>query len=99
MNRRVIYVNCFLMKFNFYKRDYAQKCLKACVNCVLKFQVFFLNLSSKFPGSVRVRTSKYPYMDICGVCLYVQLEQLVGLYGFMLLCIWYGGSHTDQGYR
>ena len=26
------------------------------------------------------------------------LEQLVGLYGFMLLCIWYGGSHTDQGY-
>ena len=26
---------------------------------------FFLNLSCKFPADVRVRTSKYPYMDMC----------------------------------
>ena len=43
----------------------AQKCLKPCVNGVLKFQLFFLNLFSKFPAGVRVRTSKYPYMDMC----------------------------------
>ena len=43
-----------------------QKCLKPCVNGVLKFQFFFLNLSSKLPAGVRVRMSKYPYMDICG---------------------------------
>ena len=30
----------------------------------LKFKFFFLNLTSKFPASVRVRTSKYPYMDM-----------------------------------
>ena len=30
---------------------------------------YFLNLSSKFPAGVRVRTSKYPYMDICDVDL------------------------------
>ena len=36
-----------------------------CVNGVLKFQFFFLILSSKFPAGVKVRTSKYPCMDIC----------------------------------
>ena len=30
-----------------------------------KFQLFFLNLSSKFPAGVSVRMSKYPYMDSC----------------------------------
>ena len=44
----------------------AQKCLKTCVNFVLKFHLFFLNLPSKVAAGVRVRTSKYPYMDICG---------------------------------
>ena len=43
----------------------AQKCLKPSVNGVLKFQFFFLNLSSKVLAGVGVRTSKYPYMDIC----------------------------------
>ena len=43
----------------------AQKFLKPCVNGVLKFQFFFLNLSSKFLAGVRVGTSIYPYMDIC----------------------------------
>ena len=38
-----------------------QKFPKPCVNGVLKFQFFFLNLSSKFPADVRVRKSKYPY--------------------------------------
>ena len=33
---------------------------------ILKFQFFFLNLSNEFPAGDRVRTSKYPYMDICG---------------------------------
>ena len=36
------------------------------VNGALKFQFSLLNLSSKFPAGVRVRMSKYPYMDICG---------------------------------
>jgi hypothetical protein len=51
--------------FNFDLGVLAQKCLKPCVNGVLKFQFFFLNLSSKFLAGVGVRTSKYPYMDIC----------------------------------
>ena len=34
------------------------------VNGVLKFHFFFLNLSSKFPARVRVRMSKYPYVDV-----------------------------------
>ena len=33
----------------------------------LKLQFFFLNLSSKVLAGVGVRTSKYPYMDICGI--------------------------------
>ena len=45
----------------------AQKCLKPCVNRVLKFNFFFLNLSSKVLAGVGVRTSKYPYMDICAM--------------------------------
>ena len=43
----------------------AKECLKPCVKGVLKFQFFNLNLSSKFPASVRVKMSKYPYMDMC----------------------------------
>ena len=31
----------------------------------LNFQFFFLNLSSKVLAGVGVRTSRYPYMDIC----------------------------------
>ena len=31
----------------------------------LKFQFVSLNLSSKFPAGVRVRTPKNPYMDMC----------------------------------
>ena len=33
---------------------FAQKCLKTCVNCILKFNCFFFNLSSKVPAGVRV---------------------------------------------
>ena len=55
----------FLINFNFDFRALAQKCLKPCVNGVLKFQFVFLNLSSKVIAGVWVRTSKYPYMDIC----------------------------------
>ena len=36
----------------------------------LKFQFFFLNLSSKVLAGVGVRTSKYPYMDICVIWLF-----------------------------
>ena len=56
MNLRAYYFNFGVL---------AQKCLKPCVNDVLKFQFFFLNLSSKVLAGVWVRTSKYPYMDIC----------------------------------
>ena len=55
----------FFISFNFDFLVLAQKCLKLCVNGVLKFQFFFLNLSSKVLAGVGVRTSKYPYMDIC----------------------------------
>ena len=55
----------FFINFNFDFGVLAQKCLKPCVNGVLKFQFFFLNLSSKVLAGVGVRTSKYPYMDIC----------------------------------
>ena len=50
----------FLINFYFNFWVYAPECLKTCVNCVF-FQLFFLNLSSKVPAGVRVRTSKYPY--------------------------------------
>ena len=62
MNPRAYYLN-----FTFDFGVLAQKCFKLCVNGVLKFQFFFLNLSSKVLAGVGVRTSKYPYMDICGV--------------------------------
>ena len=42
----------------------AQKCLKICVYCILKFHLFILNLYSKVPAGVGVRLSKYRYMDI-----------------------------------
>ena len=45
------------------------------VYCVLKFQLFFLNLSSKVLTGIRVTTSKYPYMaifdNLCVVALFV----------------------------
>ena len=63
MNLRAYYLNCF--QLNLYFGVLAQKYLKSCVNGVLKFQFFFLNLSSKVLAGVIVRTSKYPYMDIC----------------------------------
>ena len=53
------------INFNFEFGVLAQKCLKPCVNGVLKFKFFFLILSSKVLAGVRVRTFKYPYMDIC----------------------------------
>ena len=57
------------MNFNFDFGVLAQKCLKPYVNGVLKFQFFFLNLSTKVLAGVGVRTSKYPYMDLCVTCL------------------------------
>ena len=57
----------FFKNLNFDFRVLAQKFLKLCVYGVLKFQFFFRNLSSKFLAGVRVRTSKYPYMDICAL--------------------------------
>ena len=58
----------FFFYFNFDCGVLAQKCPKPCVKCkVLKFQFFFINLSSKVLADVGVRTSKYPYMDICGI--------------------------------
>ena len=55
----------FFINFNLDFGILAQKCLKLCANGILKFQFFFLNLSSKVLAGVEVRTSKYPYMDIC----------------------------------
>ena len=58
---------CFFLYIKFYF-DFgviAQKCLKPCVNDVLKFQFFFLNLYSKFPAGVGVRKSKYG--NLCSV--------------------------------
>ena len=55
------------MNFNFDFWVLAQKCLKPCAKGVFKFQSFFLNLSSKVLAGVWERTSKYPYMDICGI--------------------------------
>ena len=66
MNLRAYYLNSFFMNLNFDFRFLAQKCLKPSVNGVLKFQFFFLSLSSKVLACVGVRTSEYPYMDICG---------------------------------
>ena len=57
----------FFINFNFDVGVLAQKFLKPCVNGVLKFKFFFLNLSSKVTAGVIVRTSKYPYIDICGL--------------------------------
>ena len=57
----------FLYQIFYFFVVLAQKCLKPCGNGVLKFQFFFFNLSSKVLASVGVRTSKYPYMDICAL--------------------------------
>ena len=65
INLRAYYLNRFFINFNFDFGVLAQKCLKPCVNGVLKFQFFFLKLCSKVLAGVGVRTSKYPYMDIC----------------------------------
>ena len=69
----------FFINFNSDFNVLAQKCLKPCVNGVLKLQLFFLNLSSKVQAGVIVRTSKYPYMGICGEgggCIRVKLSKL-----------------------
>ena len=42
----------FFINFNFDFKVLAQKCLKPCVNGVLEFKFFFLNLSSKFVAGV-----------------------------------------------
>ena len=39
----------------------ALECLRICVICVFKFQLFFLNLFSKVLAGIRVRTLTYPY--------------------------------------
>ena len=65
MNLRAYYKNRFFFKTLIDFRVLAQKCLKPCVNGVLKFKFFFLNLSSNLLAGVTVRMSKYPYMDIC----------------------------------
>ena len=64
MDLRAYYLN-HLKKISFDFGFLAQNCLKPCVIGILKLQFLFLNLSSKFPSDVRVRTSQYPYMDIC----------------------------------
>ena len=69
MNLRAYYLNSFFINLNFDFGVLAQKCLKPWVNGVLKFQFFFLNLSSKVLAGFGVRTSKYPYMDICEMAL------------------------------
>ena len=53
----------FFKNFNFDFGVLAQNCRKPCVNGVLKFQFFFLNLYNKVLAGVGVRTSKYPNMD------------------------------------
>ena len=58
-------ISTVFFNFNFDFRVLAQKCLKPCVNGVIKFQFFFLTLYSKVLAGVWVRASKYPYMDIC----------------------------------
>ena len=68
-----IILTVFFINFIFDFWVLAQKCLKLCVNGVLKFQFFFINLSSKVLAGVRVRTSKYPYIDICCVLSFFQL--------------------------
>ena len=70
----------FFINFNFDFGILARKCLKPCVNGVLKFQFFFLNLSSKVLAGVRVRTSKYPYMDICVLSYDKNVNHLVILH-------------------
>ena len=62
----------FFINFNFDFGVLAQKCIEPCVKGVLKFKFFFLNLSSKVLAGVWVRTSKYPYMDICGQLLLIK---------------------------
>ena len=62
MNLRAYYL---FININFDFGVLAQKCRKPCVNGVLKFQFFFLYLSIKVLAGVGVRTSKYPYMNIC----------------------------------
>ena len=42
----------FFINFNFDFGVIAQKCLKPCVNGILKFQFFFLNLSNKVLAGV-----------------------------------------------
>ena len=61
----IIFKLFFFINFIFDFGVLAQTCLKPCLNGVLKFHFFFLNLSSKFPAGVRIRKLKYPYMDIC----------------------------------
>ena len=46
-------------------RFLAQKCSRAFVKFVFKFQLFFLNFSSKFLAGVRVRTSNILYGRLC----------------------------------
>ena len=66
----------FLINFNFDFGFKAQKYLKTYVNDVLQFKFFSLNLSSKFPVGVIIRTSKCPYMDIFDMYGHKQIFQI-----------------------
>ena len=69
--------NRFFLNFNFDFGVLAQKCPNRYVKDVFKFLFLFLNLSSKVLAGVIVRTSKYPYMDICALATQCLLKRLV----------------------
>ena len=48
------YLDSFFYSCLFYSGVKAPECLKTCVNCVFKFQLFFLNISSKVPAGVNI---------------------------------------------
>ena len=79
----------FCLNFNFDFGFLAQKFLKPCVNDILKFQFVFLNLSSKFPAGVRVRTSEYP-LSKCHQRFHVGFNELELCCTILLWCTLYG---------
>ena len=60
------YINHFFYKLKFCI-FYSRLENVSILYCILKLQLYFLNLSSKVPAGVIVRTSKYPYMEICDI--------------------------------
>ena len=87
INLRAYYLKRFFIHFNFDFRVLPPKCLNSCVNGVLKFKFFFLNLSSKVLAGVIEGTSKYPYMDICdSVCAGKVAPSLMSLWRMQAGC-------------